>query len=93
MEAYDVDALSINMLTALFGILFIPGSLVAISLYTKAGVSSCITASAVLNLLSCVIRYASFISKVPHNAFWIIFVGQSLAAVAMPLVLNIPSRF
>mmetsp|Transcript_3084 Transcript_3084/g.3230 ORF Transcript_3084/g.3230 Transcript_3084/m.3230 type:complete len:224 (-) Transcript_3084:908-1579(-) len=91
MQAYDVDALSINMLTALFGMLFIPGSLVAIALYSKAGVSSCITGAAVLNLLACMIRYGSSFSKIPHNAFGALFVGQSLAAVSMPLLLNIPS--
>lgn len=92
IEAYDVDALAINMLALVFALFFIPGSILAIALYARFGLNSCIIGAAFLNLLACLLRCSSCMTNVPHTAYATILVGHIMAAIGSPLVLNAPSR-
>jgi sugar phosphate permease len=92
IEAYDVDALAINMLALVFAVFFIPGSILAIALYARYGLNSCIIGAAFLNLLACLFRCSSCMTNVPHIAYTAVLVGHIMAAIGSPLVLNAPSR-
>jgi Major Facilitator Superfamily len=92
IEAYDVDALAINMLALVFAVFFIPGSILAIALYARFGLNSCIIGAAFLNLMACLFRCSSCMTSVPHVAYTAVLVGHIMAAIGSPLVLNAPSR-
>ena len=92
IDAYQVNALAINMLALVFALFYVPGSILAIYLYAKYGLSSCIIGAAFLNLLACLLRYASSMTAVPHLQFFMVMIGHIVAAIGSPLVLNAPSR-
>lgn len=92
IEAYDVDALAVNMLALVFAVFYIPGSVLAINLYARYGLNSCIIGAAFLNLLACLVRYSSFLTSTPSIGFTTVLIGHIIAAIGSPLVLNAPSR-
>ena len=95
VDAYDVGPLQINALALVFALFYVPGSITAIGLYAKYGLSSCINGSTLLNFMSCWVRFigsALFLKSSPHAAYGIVLVGHCLAALGAPLVGNAPTR-
>ena len=58
-QAYNVGPLEINSLALVFALFYVPGSIIAIGLYAKYGLSSCINGSTLLNFASCWVRGGS----------------------------------
>ena len=97
---YGVSATYINMLSALFMILYLPGSYLAMYLITKYGLRTSITVGAVLNAVGGWIRYssvfvahASSTSTTPSKyAYILLLFGQAFPALAQPLFTNVPAK-
>ena len=93
METYTVDSMAINMFTLVFAIFYIPGSMISIAVYAKFGLSHCIIGGASFNFLAAWIRTFGAFSPDPIYAYKVQLLGQILAALGQPLLLNAPPRY
>ena len=94
---YGVSATYVNLLSALFMVLYLPGSYLAMYLITKYGLRTSITVGAVLMAIGGWIRYASvYVAKASATpsffAYVLLLLGQSFPALAQPLFTNVPAK-
>ena len=94
---YNVSSTWVNLLSAIFMFMYIPGSYLSMYLITKYGLRCSITVGAVLNAVGGWIRYASVFvaqrSDTPSPmAYGMLLVGQALPALAQPLFTNVPAK-
>jgi FLVCR family MFS transporter 7 len=84
---------SVNMLANIFLILYAPGSLLGMIMVKYYRPRNTILVAAFLTALGALLRYIgaiSFNSVGAAGSYAIIFIGQSLAAIAQPMLLNFP---
>ena len=55
-DTYNVNTTQINMMSMVYAIFYIPGSMLSIYLYSKYGLTHCLIGGALLNFLACWIR-------------------------------------
>lgn len=93
---YDVSLGSINSLSLVYMILFLPGIFLTSYLMTQWGLRRVIVVGSCLNLLSAVLRASSVL--LPQKAgplfpaFSVLLVGQCFGALAQPLFITVPVR-
>ncbi|XP_019410760.1 PREDICTED: major facilitator superfamily domain-containing protein 7 [Crocodylus porosus] len=91
---FNVSLDTINWLSVLYLLISIPFGLVATWLLDTAGLKCTIILSAWLNMIGCVIRAFS-IMNYPRNGIigsFFLFAGQSLCALAQPLIIFSPTK-
>jgi len=97
---YGVSATYVNLLSALFMVLYLPGSYLAMYLITKYGLRTSITVGAILNAVGSWVRYSSVLvaansdssGQPPFFAYVLLLFGQSFPALAQPLFTNVPAK-
>ena len=97
---YGVSATYVNLLSALFMVLYLPGSYLAMYLITKYGLRTSITVGAILNAVGSWLRYSSVLvaaqsgssGQPPFFAYVLLLFGQSFPALAQPLFTNVPAK-
>ena len=84
--AYKVNDFEINMVANLYLIMFLPGLILWTYSYDKLGVRNAVLIGAALQGVGAAIKY--FIN---YTGFWVVLLGQSLAAVAQPTFISAPA--
>jgi MFS family permease len=83
-QYYGVDANAINMLSVVYMILYIPGSILSLYIYTRFNLKFGIALGMLLTSIGCWIRV--------HPSYGATMVGQIIAGIAQPLITNAPAK-
>mmetsp|Transcript_14087 Transcript_14087/g.32133 ORF Transcript_14087/g.32133 Transcript_14087/m.32133 type:complete len:456 (+) Transcript_14087:17-1384(+) len=95
-KRYGIKEEYIASLAVLCNAVYVPGSWLSTWLLRSSGLAKVVTVACWLQLLGSVIRCvadAAFRPLSGHLAFLILFLGQGIAAVASPLIMNTPAVF
>lgn len=92
-----VPSLAVDAVALSFQLLFLPGTLLSIRLSERRGIRTTLLTGGVLTTAAAALRLAAvLLVSVGHvsgrGAFALLFLGTTLAAVAQPLVLNVPAQ-
>ena len=85
-DAYKVSDFEINMVANLYLIMFLPGLALCTYSFDKLGVRNAVLIGAILQGVGAALKY--FINM---SGFWIVLLGQSLAAIAQPTFISSPA--
>ncbi|KAG2391943.1 hypothetical protein C9374_013428 [Naegleria lovaniensis] len=80
----------VNMMTLVYLVVYVPMSSVSTLVMKKRGLRTSILIASILNFIGGWVRCLGY-KKGEELYFWIAFLGQSLCAVAQPLVSNAPT--
>jgi len=93
-EKFDVSLLAVNQLSIVFYVGFLMFSLPASFVFHKDGLKRGLMFGAVLTMSGAWLRYIATVIKVsPHIAFVYTALGQGLAAMGQPFILNSITKF
>ena len=84
---FDVSALQINTISALFYILYLPGSLLCVWTMERWGLRHTLVIGAILNAACGLTKWAAAFAPNPY-AFYLLVGGQVVGALGQPLILN-----
>ena len=93
---YGVSLTLVNLLSVIFMLMYLPGSMAAMYTVTKFGLRSGVSIGALLNAGGGWVRYASVFVPARMGgwpaSYAVLFLGQTLAALGQPMLTNIPPR-
>lgn len=84
----------INMMANMYLILYAPGMIMAIFSFKYLKPRKALLLSSIITMLGALLRYMAAISKdslSPAALYWAMLLGQSLASIAQPTILNFPA--
>ena len=85
---------AVNMLANVFLILFLPGTILGVWLIKSAGFRNALLIGGGVTLLGAFLRYVATLSAGSlddASLYWLILLGQILAAIVQPMFLNSPA--
>jgi MFS family permease len=90
---FGVGPFAVNMLSLVFMILYLPGSVLSVFLMERYGMRATLIVGAVLNTLCALVRWlgAAYITD-PAVSFGVVMLGQIIGGIAQPIFSNLPSR-
>ncbi|RHZ64068.1 hypothetical protein Glove_326g30 [Diversispora epigaea] len=91
MKYYSITATHVNILSTIYMIIYPMVLFPSIKFFDKYGIRNGIIFGAFLNTLGSLIRFLGSLSQTMAG-YWIIFIGQSIAAIAQVFMLGIPPK-
>lgn len=93
---YAISEGAVSYIAISSNVLFLPGSWIGAQIVKRKGLCRSIVVAGWLQIIGSVLRYLADLLVRPISgplAFFFIFVGQGLTAIAAPLVMNTPASF
>jgi FLVCR family MFS transporter 7 len=91
---YNISTSEVNMLSLVFLILYLPGSLAAAAVFHKYGLKVGVVVGGTCNLIGAILRYVS--AGDAHTSreygYTYLLIGQCIAALAQPFFTNVPAK-
>ncbi|CAG8509784.1 326_t:CDS:2 [Diversispora eburnea] len=91
MKYYSITATHVNILSTVYMIIYPMILFPSIKFFDKYGIRNGIIFGAFLNTLGSLIRFLGSLSQT-MSGYWMIFIGQSIAAIAQVFMLGIPPK-
>lgn len=88
---YDTDVFIIDGLSLVFMAVFVPLGFAASWALNTLGLRRSVVVFAWVNMIGGWVRYLGEFGKTPHERLAIVYVGQILAAIAQPVILDCPT--
>lgn len=88
MSFYRIQSTDVDWLSTVFLLVYIPFFLPAAMIFENKGLRFGVTLGCILNCLAGWVRYIGGESE----SFFLLFFGQTIAAIAQPLIYAVPSR-
>lgn len=92
----DVGNSAVNILAAIFQIMYLPGTYVCVLVMQKYGMRANLLIAGVVTLLGALLRVVGTAARDQlggTGAYAVVFMGQFLAALAQPMFVNVPAAF
>lgn len=88
-EFYNVSESWVNGLSIVFLAAYVPASLASNVIFHRYGDRVGLSVGAVLNVFSALVR---FLSTLSNGSFEVLFLGQTMGAIAQPFFTNMPAK-
>jgi MFS family permease len=92
-NSYYSSITGVNMLANIFLIFYLPGTLLCVFLKKRLKLKKTFLVGGSLTVAGGFLRYIAMLSKDSlgsSTTYWIVFLGQALAALAQPIFMNMP---
>ncbi len=88
------NATAVNLLSTVFLILYLPGTLIGIALMKRVNLKTTLIIAASLNVIGSFVRWMATLNRdslTSSQTYFLILIGQSLAAITYPIYVNLPA--
>lgn len=88
---YDTNVQSLDLTSLIFSFVSIPIGFCSVWMLNTMGLRRSVQVSATLNFIGALTRYLGDFLATPYQRLVLVFVGQSIAAAAQPILLDTPT--
>jgi FLVCR family MFS transporter 7 len=92
----DVGTSAVNILAAIFQIMYLPGTYMCVLVMQKYGMRTNLLIAGTVTLLGALLRVLGTVARDDlggKGAYAVVFMGQFLAALVQPMFVNVPAAF